>query len=166
MKRSWYPLLLAALVLTSSCNQNRSASEAAAADDIRKTIQLADLSGQPVDLTKFEGRLVFLNFWATWCRPCIEEMPSIANAQKQLGDEVVFLFASDEDVERIKSFEKKNSLGIEYVQVANFNELNIQALPTTYIFDANGKIVFSETGYRKWDDPSNLQLLQNLMNRQ
>ena len=162
MKVSWFPLAFASLIFISGCNQNRS-KEAIGANDVRKTIQLTDLAGQSVDLTKYEGRVVFLNFWATWCRPCIEEMPSIASAKKLLGNtDIVFLFASDEDVERIKSFEKKNSLGLEYVQVTNFNELSIQALPTTYIFDASGKTVFSETGYRKWDDSANLQLLQNL----
>lgn len=156
----------AMLLFLAGCNTKSSETTSSeSTTDIRKEIQLTDLTGQKIDLAQYEGKTIFLNFWATWCRPCIEEMPSIASAKKQFNEsDIVFLFASDEEIKRIESFEKKNQLGLTYVQVANFNDLNIQALPTTYIINAHGELTFSETGYRKWDDATNLHLIQNIIN--
>ena len=66
-------------------------------------IALKDLNEQAVDLEKYKGKTLFLNFWATWCKPCLEEMPSIKKAQEILKNEnIVFLFASDETMEQIE----------------------------------------------------------------
>lgn len=158
---------MAMLLWFTACSQKPSETESSSSSyDIRKEIQLTDLAGQKIDLTQYQGKTIFLNFWATWCRPCIEEMPSIATAKKQFSEkDIVFLFASDEEAKRIESFEKKNGFGLTYVQVTNFNDLNIQALPTTYIITANGKLAFSETGYRKWDEATNLQLIRNIITK-
>lgn len=157
---------LATLLFLAGCNtKSPEATTSESATDIRKEIQLIDLTGQKIDLRQYQGKTIFLNFWATWCRPCIAEMPSIASAKKQFSEsDIVFLFASDEEIGKIESFEEKKKLGLTYVQVTNFNNLNIQALPTTYIITANGELAFSEMGFRKWDDVSNLHLIQNIIN--
>ena len=64
-------------------------------------IKLIDLDNQYVDLADYKGKTIFLNFWATWCKPCIEEMPAIAKAQELLKNEpVVFILASNEPKEK------------------------------------------------------------------
>ena len=64
-----------------------------------------DLEGNPVALSDYSGKRILLNFWATWCRPCIEEMPSLLKAQEVLGKEdYVFLLATDQSVNIINSF--------------------------------------------------------------
>lgn len=126
-------------------------------------IRLKDLNDQPVNLDKYKGKTVFINFWATWCRPCIEEMPSIANAQKILTDtDVIFLLASGESAEEINAFRNAHDYKFNYIRIKNSEESGIQALPTTYIFNPAGKLVFSETGSRKWDDKNNIDLIINI----
>lgn len=125
-------------------------------------IKLTELDGKPIDLHQYEGKTLFINFWATWCGPCVQEMPSIQKAKSSLKDEdIVFLFASNEEVEAIEAFKKKQSYDFHYVRVENLEHLNIMALPTTYIFDSNKKLVFSEMGYRKWDSKNNIDLILN-----
>ena len=125
-------------------------------------IKLTDLSGQPVELESYKGKTVFMNFWATWCIPCREEMPSIQDAMEELkGKNIEFLFVSDEDREDIKKFRAANSYKFNYVKGENVDELNIMVLPTTFIFNPDGKLVFSEAGYRKWDDKNNIDLILN-----
>ena len=123
-------------------------------------INLTDLKGQPIDLKQYEGKTIFINFWATWCKPCIEEMPSINDAQKILQNEnLVFLMASAETAEEIESFGTNNNYKFNYVRIENSEEMNIQGLPTTFIFDSKGQLAFSETGYRKWNEKNNIDLI-------
>ena len=121
---------------------------------------LTDFDGRSIDLEQFKGRTIFLNFWATWCKPCIHEMPSIKSAQAGLSKTgIVFLFASNEDADEIKDFEKIYNYNFNYVKVRNLEELGMEGLPTTYIFNPRGELVFSETGYRKWNDSANIKMI-------
>ena len=123
-------------------------------------IILSDLKGNQVNLEQYKGKTIFINFWATWCKPCIKEMPSIQKAMEILkGKNIEFLFASDETNEQIEKFKANNEYNFNYVKVENATALNIMALPTTFIFDPEGKLVFSEMGFRQWDDKSNIDLI-------
>ncbi len=151
------------------CNdaQKKESSVGTAAAIKPGNIKLTDLKGDSIDLVKHKGKVVFINFWATWCKPCIEEMPTIRNAIGILNnDRIEFLFASDETTEQIDWFEKKHNYNLNYVKAGNLEELGITVLPTTFIFDKKGKQVFSEMGYRKWDDKTNLDLLSKIVNEE
>ena len=163
-----HKLILIVLVLLVSCkekesatNKNKSELKTKVESEFDK-IKLTELDGKAIDLYQYEGKTIFINFWATWCGPCIQEMPSIQKAKSSLKDEnIVFLFASNEEVEAIEAFKKKQSYDFHYVRVENLEQLNIMALPTTYIFNPNKKLVFSEMGYRKWDSKNNIDLILN-----
>ncbi len=129
-------------------------------------VKLTDLKDMPIDLKRYDGKTVFINFWATWCKPCIEEMPTIRNAIDSLeGNSIVFLFASDESKDEIEEFEKRHKYKFNYVKGNNMEELGIMGLPTTFVFNKNGGQAFSEMGYRKWNDKSNLDLLLKIINQ-
>jgi thiol-disulfide isomerase/thioredoxin len=126
-------------------------------------VKLLALDGKAIDLKAYAGKIVFINFWATWCKPCIEEMPSIQNAITTLSDkEIVFLFASDETKAEIETFISANNYQFKFLTAGNMEELNVRGLPTTFIFDTNGKLVFSEMGARKWDSKENIALLTKI----
>lgn len=154
MKRKHYIFLFFFLA---GCSGNR--------DSEISGIELKELNGQAIDLTKYEGKAVFINFWATWCKPCIREMPTIAKAQEKLqNDNVVFLLASNEEPDQIKMFMKRHQYNFHCVHVENMEALSIQALPTTFIYNAEGQLKFSETGFRMWDDQENIDLITKIMN--
>ncbi len=158
------PLLLSILSIDCSTKENNAAQEQAAEADILTSIKLTNLNGEPIDLKQYSGKTIFLNFWATWCRPCIEEMPSIARAKNEFQEnDIIFLFASDEASKRIVSFKEKNKFDLNFVKVTNLEDLNIQVLPTTYIINKNGKIKFSESGFRKWNDPANIEIIKQII---
>lgn len=128
------------------------------------SIQLSNLDGASFSLEQFKGKTVFLNFWATWCKPCLQEMPSIKSAIEKINNkDIVFLFASDETVEQIENFKNKNDYNFNYVKAGNMEELNIMALPTTFIFDKSGNLVFNEMGFRKWEEKENIDLILNTL---
>ncbi len=145
------PLIFGAALLLLSCSGGQT--------DLDK-ISLQTLEGQTINMDEFKGKRVFVNFWATWCKPCIQEMPTIAKAQELVGSEnVVFLFPSNESADLILEFKERRNFDFNYVQVQNFEALNIQALPTTMIFNESGDLIFSEMGFRDWSTPENLTLI-------
>ena len=129
-------------------------------------IQLTDLKNLGIDMKQYKGKTVFVNFWATWCKPCIAEMPSIHKLQTRLKDEnIIFLLASNEDINEIEGFKNDNKYTFNYTRLINMEALNIQAIPTTYIYNPDGKLVFSETGSRNWDDSASIQMILKIINQ-
>ena len=129
-------------------------------------VKLTDLKRRPIDLKQYEGKTVFINFWATWCKPCIEEMPSIEKVQNIMKNEdLVFLLASGESAEEIDAFRNAHDYKFNYARIENSEELGIQVLPTTFIFNPEGKLVFSEAGNRKWDDKNNIDMILKIANK-
>jgi thiol-disulfide isomerase/thioredoxin len=128
-------------------------------------IRLLDLEGRKVDMAQFEGRALFINVWATWCGPCVKEMPSIANAKKNFRNtDIEFLFVSNEAPESIRDFAAEHPVDIDFMQLENLEEIGIQAMPTTFIFNRNGELVFSEAGYRQWDEQVSLEMIRRIVN--
>ncbi len=127
-------------------------------------IKLVDLEGNAVDLKLFAGKKIFLNFWATWCKPCILEMPSIERAEKLLvDDDFVFLIASDESVGRIKRFQATKDFDLQFVRLETpFPDIGILSLPTTFIIDPSGKIAMTQIGALEWDTPEVLEKLRGI----
>jgi len=121
---------------------------------------LLTLDGQPVDIGILEGKTVFINVWATWCRPCVQEMPTIAMAMEALkGKDIIFLFASNEEVEEITAFRDRKDFPFDYIQLKNLEELSIEAIPTTFIFNSSGKKIYEEVGFRNWSTAESLTLI-------
>jgi len=130
-------------------------------------VRLTNLNGEVVDLNDYKTKTVFINFWASWCKPCIEEMPSIKNAMNSFKSKSIeFSFASDETPDEIQRFEAAHDYNLNYLIAGNMEELNIMGLPTTFIFNKNGKLAFSEMGYRKWDDPANIDLIMKIADQE
>ena len=152
------------LFLLACSSGNEKTSSAAGGSDLSK-FKLSEINGEIIDLAQYNGKTVFINVWATWCKPCIQEMPTIESMQKRLKDEnMVVLMASNEEPELIEGFIGRHAYDFRYVRLVNMEALNIQALPTTFIFNTAGKIKFSDSGYRNWDDGNNIKLINNIIN--
>ncbi|TND09942.1 MAG: thiol:disulfide interchange protein TlpA [Bacteroidetes bacterium] len=119
------------------------------------TLKLKTMDGAEVKISDYRGKVIFLNFWATWCGDCIREMPSIIKAQEQLkNDSIVFLFVSDETAEKVKAFDERKGYGLNYLLSAQtMHELEINAIPTTYLIGKDGKVKFTKVGRDEWDSP-------------
>ena len=111
---------------------------------------LVDTKGQPHRLKDYEGRWVVVNFWATWCVPCIQEIPEIAQFHRAHGRVVVIGVATDADnAAKVKQFAAK--VGHDYPLVLPNDKVAKQlgdpkALPTTRIYDPTGKVVYDRVG--------------------
>ena len=123
-----------------------------------------DLKGNPIELSDFKGKRILLNFWATWCRPCIEEMPALSRAQELLkNDNYVFLLASDQSVEKIQAFVDKKKFDLTFIRFNGaFAEIGVNALPTTFFYNELGKQVLRIEGMTDCDSEAAIERFKKL----
>lgn len=121
-------------------------------------------AGVSLKLADLNGKMVLVNFWATWCRPCIKEMPSLDKAREILEAEgFVFLAVSDESWEKIDGFRAKNPYGFQWIRLEEpVNGFEIYSLPTTIILNEKGEEVYRHVGIEEWDSPEILEKLRKL----
>ncbi|WP_405268462.1 TlpA family protein disulfide reductase [Cellulophaga sp. Ld12] len=122
-----------------------------------------DLEGNPISLNDYKGKKILLNFWATWCRPCVEEMPSLERAMALLKeDNYVFLLATDESIETINNFKAHMNVKLNLIRYTGaLSQLKIYALPATFIYNEQGKEVNVIRGAAEWDAPEMIKKLKN-----
>jgi peroxiredoxin len=132
---------------------------------------LEDLKGKKLELRNFKGKVVFLNFWATWCGPCKEEMPSIEALYQQFKEkDFVFLTISVdyEGKKPVKEFIEKQRYTFPVLLDPKCETLDlykVKGIPTTILIDKNRKMIGKATGPRNWKSPEAISLLNLLLER-
>lgn len=122
---------------------------------------LMDINGNAVSLSDFEGKVVFLNFWATWCRPCRMEIPHFIELIDKYGDDFVVLGVAidNREFEKVPPF--MDNMGINYPVVLDTKGVSnmyggIRSIPTTFVISREGKAVEMIVGSRPKDEFENL----------
>ena len=116
---------------------------------------LRDLAGQPVKLSDFKGKVVLINFWATWCAPCIEEMPSMQRLRDKLslaGFEVLAV-NYQEGPAKINEFLKKRPLKLTILRDHDGGartDWGVRVFPTSFVIDSEQRIRYTVTGDVDW----------------
>lgn len=126
---------------------------------------LIDKEGKTISLNKFKGKVIFMNLWATWCAPCIAEMPSINQLHDEMGNEVVFVMLSlDQNFEKAKAFDKRKGYDLPiYAPADNLPAMyESSAIPTTYVIDAAGNLALTHKGMADYSDPEFKKFLNSL----
>jgi len=127
--------------------------------------KLIDLENRILDFEDQKGKVILVNFWATWCPPCVAEMPSMQELYNEYGDQVTFMFVTSDDRQKVKAFLERKDLDLPVYHPASDTpkKLESKLLPTTYIIDKNGKIVVEETGAADWNSSSIRMLIDGLL---
>jgi peroxiredoxin len=133
--------------------------------------ELQDIEGETHRLSDYRGKVVVLNFWATWCPPCRYEMPSMERARKLLEDEPIAILAVDVGEDEDAIFMFTGDYPVEFPLLMDRDESVIKSypvigLPTTYVIDPEGYIRYRAVGSREWDDPALLDQLRALLKNQ
>lgn len=119
-------------------------------------IGLTDLSGKPVNAASLAGKVVIVDFWATWCAPCKEELPILQKLYKKYGAQglVIVGVSVDKDASNIQSFVKKLGLSFPVVHDANHQvsgRYQPPRMPSSYIVDRKGIVKYVHGGFRADD---------------
>lgn len=120
---------------------------------------LMDLDGNEISLSDFNRKVLILNFWATWCPPCREEIPDFVEVYNEYeSKDVQFIGVSNEDISTLKSFVEDYDISYPIlIDDANImGKWGISAIPTTFVFDKNGQIIFKNVGMMTGEQLKNI----------
>ncbi|MBI5756068.1 MAG: TlpA family protein disulfide reductase [Nitrospirae bacterium] len=132
---------------------------------------LKDVANKKVSLKDFKGKVVMLNFWATWCGPCRVEMPSMEKLYRQFREKgfVILAVASGDDTDSVDRFVKDYNISFPALIDSNLvvsDSYKVWALPTTYFINAKGQIIGRAHGGRDWGTKEAAQYITSLLQRQ
>ena len=132
-------------------------------------LPIFDRAGKKIDLTKEKGHLVVIHFWATWCPPCVEEIPALARFwEKYRGrnDIVLYAVSVDKDWKTIDEFSRKNPNNLPVYRdpgAATAQRFGSTQYPETYIVNKAGRVIYRVQGGVEWNDNSVQQRIAQLL---
>lgn len=162
--------------------ENKSQNAGAGKDNPTASVQLnqpvpgfesKDLAGKSISLAQFQGKVVIVNFWASWCGPCVEEMPSLLKLLKTFPEDLVLVAISGdstmEDLESfMKSFPEMRTLANSHVvwdsEKTLTQQYKIYRLPESFVLDKEMKLVKKISGTIDWHTPDAIEYVKKLIN--
>lgn len=179
MKTFFYSVIVstALTLLLPGCQQTSHSSDATAIANeeaprigyLAPNFRLTNLHGEEVSMASLEGKVVLVNFWATWCGPCRDEMPSMEALYhdfKGKGLEILAISSDMDGAPAVQPFVKKLGLSYPILLDTDFrvdDKYLIQSVPTTILVDKNGVITHRVVGGRNWSNPESRDLIVKLL---
>ena len=145
------------------CNQTTSNNkDLSDLESLQLKTSFVDLNENNLDLSAYKEGKIVVSYWASWCAPCIKEMPGIKIAEEILEEYgYTFLLVSDETVSTISEFKNEWNFDFNFLKSSkSFETLGVYAMPTSYIFDENGEIIETIVGAIKWDSEEMINRLK------
>lgn len=169
LKKNWSNLLFIILILLLIIPQSRKPiqiqlnrliafSPSEISEDEREELdnydwELTTPDGELKNFSTSEGKVSIVNLWATWCPPCIAEMPSFEGLYEDYSDKADFYFVSFEESERLRNFMKRKNYSFPVYQPLSEGPEKLQSnsLPTTFVISKSGEILVKRTGAADWN---------------
>jgi thiol-disulfide isomerase/thioredoxin len=135
--------------------------------DIDLSGRFKSLDGRTISLTDFSGRVLFLNVWATWCGPCRQEMPSMAELYREFGKQGLEMVAvSSEDFQTVRDYAGSGRYPFKILVDSEdvlSQRFGIDAIPTTFIVDKQGHLVYHHVGFNDWSASDVREKIRDLL---
>lgn len=132
------------------------------------SLELEDIEGKPHSLQALRGSVVLVNFWATWCAPCLEEMPSISRLREQIRNPrlVILGINVQETTRRVQRFSQRLGVGFPVLLDRSgqaFRTWGVKVYPTSFLIDGAGRIRYQAIGPVEWDGSAEIDALNALL---
>jgi len=119
--------------------------------------ELKDLNGNEIIINQFIKKPLVINFWGTWCGPCLQEFAAFERVQKKYSTQINFLMISDEPADKIKKFQEKNNYPFLFAHSQKtFDDFGIASVPVTCFYYSNGKLFTTKNGALAEEDLNDL----------
>ena len=117
------------------------------------------------NMASLKGKKVIISFYASWCPGCIEELKSLNAIYQQKLPDVVVLAITDESIDKLIAFQQKKQYPFTFLTLTgNFRDIGINSIPTIYLLNAKGEMVYDNVGFVDWEDESTFNHLNTLLN--
>jgi thiol-disulfide isomerase/thioredoxin len=129
------------------------------------SIELTDLSGHRVSLQDYDGTPLFISFFATWCGPCMKELPELADLQDKLSDEKLKIICiCDDPIDKLLPLQQKfgNKLIILH-SGSKFHDIGVYTYPTNYIYNSSGNKVYQKVNPENWENDDVIEKVRQLL---
>lgn len=148
-------MLLLLVCLNAGCTSKIGLSE----------FRLVNIEGEDFDVNSLSEEFIFVNYWATWCKPCIAEMPSIESLKADMeGQSIAFLIISDESLKKIQGYLTDKEYSMTFLKkVLIENEKKMASFPQTYLINQKGEILFEKTGSAEWNSDQMKEKIRGVM---
>lgn len=159
MRKAFYISIFLVFSLIPGIRTAGSADAVTEAGKYAPLFELKDLDGKKTALSQYRGKVVLLNFWATWCSPCRSEMPSLTDLYSDFKDRgfVVLAVSVDTSERSVKSFVSAEKIGfpvlVDKDKDVYFDQYGIVGIPVSFLIDRNGLIAEKFVGERQWNSP-------------
>lgn len=130
------------------------------------TLRLPNDDGKLIDIAQYRGKVVLVNFWATWCPPCRKEFPSLSRVRKLFKPAQFEVMAVNvgEDPDNAFSFTGNTDFPVLFDRDSKtMNTWSVRGLPTTFLVDTQGRLAYRATGGREFDAPEIVTLIKSLL---
>lgn len=130
------------------------------------TLRLPNDDGKLIDIAQYRGKVVLVNFWATWCPPCRKEFPSLSRVRKLFKPAQFEVMAVNvgEDPDNVFSFAGNTDFPVLFDRDSKtMNTWSVRGLPTTFLVDTQGRLAYRATGGREFDAPEIVALIKSLL---
>jgi peroxiredoxin len=159
---------LFALCMALACGAHAAPALTPWSGDAAPSFSLRDLDGATHSLAHYRGKVLLVNFWATWCEPCREEMPSIQRLRNKIGDKnfAVLAVNVDEPDARVRQFVRTSGLDLTIVMDLNktvTRDWGVRYLPVSFIVGADGRIRYRVVGDIDWDNDRVIGTISQLL---
>ncbi|WP_417223200.1 TlpA disulfide reductase family protein [Amphritea sp.] len=141
-----------------------------ASESFYDQLQLSDTNNQAVDLNQYQGRIVLVNFWATWCPPCVEEMPSLQRLQQQFDPKEFQVIAINlgQSQATVNAFFANQTFNFDLPVYLDdkgiaFSQLKIAGMPASFLVNQKGELIEKIVGAREWDHPANIKAVRQML---
>ncbi len=117
-----------------------------------------------INITSLKGKKVIICFYASWCPNCIEELKILNTIKHSELKNIEIVAITDEGIRKLNQFKTKTNYSFMFLTLTtSFSQININSIPTTYLLNTKGEIVYNKVGYISWEDHSNIEHLKAIM---
>lgn len=165
---SFYKRLLLTILILLSTNNNANELSATANMAVPLDFSLEDTDGNTFSTADFQGKVVLVNFWASWCGPCVTEIPSLRELYREMNGRPFEILAVnvEEGAFKVHKFRQLVEMPFPILLDKNgliFDKWNAQVLPTSYLLDPQGKIRYQVEGPAEWSSPEVIDIITSLL---
>jgi thiol-disulfide isomerase/thioredoxin len=128
--------------------------------------QLKGLNTADINLSEVKGKVVFVNFWATWCPPCRAELPMIQKLYNDYKDKVTFIFVTNENWEKVSQFFNTNNYNLPVynsISTPPNQFLKTNSIPSSFLVDKNGSILIEKVGAADWNSDKTRSIINEIL---